>query len=148
MAFKQKIRQIKLVIFSLLALAFLSSCSYCFDNQETLLTVENQKNSNHGLPLYMLVKEVEKAEFLTDDYRGITKEIFSPLKDSAYIFSDVTMPGDFYKVKFPHPDNNKLLGVYFLFTDPGEEWKFMIEPRASRVDVLIGENEIKRIRSH
>jgi len=94
----------------------------------------------------MLVKEVERVEFLTDSYPCIAKEFFSSPKTSSYVLSKVILPGNLYKMKIPRKEDNKCIAIYFLFTDMGEKWKLAVDPAVDKLEIVLGEREINFVK--
>ena len=66
-----------------------------------------------------------------------------PTKLNAVCF----IPGETKMIEVENKDN-KPVAVYFIFTHPGEEWKYLTdESEGHNVKILLGESEIKSVRA-
>lgn len=101
--------------------------------------------SNDGQPFYCVIDEVDKGEFLTKTYEEVSRSVFSTEGDLPQHLLEVIIPGIDLKTRFHKPQKNKAIGIYFLFTNPSEEWKLFVEPSCSKVKIELGNNEIKSI---
>lgn len=105
------------------------------------LSIKTAATTNHGTPFYVYVKEVEKGEFLKHEYSQIVKEAFPFTAEGPEIPPAVILPGQSYVFNIHRENFGKLLGVYFLFTKPGDDWKLIVNP-SKKIDVTLGETEI------
>ncbi len=100
-----------------------------------------EPNVNGGTPFYVYLKEVDKGEFLREDYEHVVMESLSSAEVQSECKSQVLIPGKIYEIRFPRKNLNKQVGIYFLFTQPGENWKLLCDP-SKRVRIELGGNEI------
>ncbi len=133
---------------SLMLIALLSLMTGCFEakkDDEVTFLIKTTKATNQGTPLYVVIKETTMAQFLTQDYHQIATQSFWK-EDQSALVKKVLVPGSVSKITLPIPEKDKSLGVYFLFTNPGECWKYILnKPKAEKVKVLLGEREYKSI---
>ncbi len=65
--------------------------------------------------------------------------------DSATLMTLCFIPGitQMFQVK---NQENKSLAIYFVFSKPGEEWKYLVgEEKSQKIKILLGENAIKSV---
>lgn len=130
----------------MLLLTSLTGCFEARNGEEVTFLIKTTKTTNHGTPLYVVVKETNMAQFLTQDYHEIAAQSFWKEDDKTSLVKKVLVPGTTNKITLPFPGKDKSLGLYFLFTDPGECWKYILnDPKAERVKILLGEREYKAI---
>ncbi len=113
---------------------------------KTVLEIVSDETCNGGMPVYVFVKEVEKGEFLIHNYPDIVKEA-APFSEKHTAFSQVILPGRKCQLEITRQNPEKLLGVYFLFTNPGEDWKLLTDA-TQNVELVLGENQIAKIRKN
>lgn len=124
----------------------LTSCMQEKKDDEVTFLIKTTKATNQGTPLYVVVKETNMAEFLTQDYHEIAAQSFWKEEESTAVIKKVLVPGSTNKISLPSPGKEKSIGVYFLFTNPGECWKYILnKPKAEKVKILLGEREYKSV---
>jgi hypothetical protein len=119
--------------------AIFCSFSLISNGDMTILTVATSQTTNNGLPFYVYVKEVEKGEFLRHEYQQIAQEAFA---ETSPIEPFLIFPGKNHELKVTRTQKQKPLGIYALYTAPGEEWK-AIASGAYRINLVLGETEIQ-----
>lgn len=105
------------------------------------LKITTTEMTNDGTPFYVYIKEVEKGEFLKSEYQQIVREAFPFTDVGPGIHPEVLLPGKNYRIKINREHPEKLLGIYFLFTNPGDDWK-LLSDASKKIDVVLGETEI------
>ncbi len=129
-----------------LALTCLAGCFQTKNENEVTFLIKTTKDTNQGTPLYVVLKETNMAEFLTQDYHEIAAQSFWKEEDAAGAVKMVLVPGSTNKIILPAPGKDKSVGVYFLFTNPGESWKYILDkPKAEKVKILLGEREYESV---
>jgi predicted component of type VI protein secretion system len=135
--------------FNALLYFLLFSLTGCFEaakSDEITLLVRTTKSTNYGTPLYVVIKETSMAKFLTQDYQEIASQSFWKEDEKASIVKKVLVPGTTNKITLPVPGKDKSLGIYFLFTNPGECWKYILsKPKPEKVKILLGEQEYEAV---
>lgn len=135
------------IVYLILCVFFSGCMSNSSAAQEPFeIDIQTKAFSNQGLPFYCVVKEVEKGEFLTDTYQEVAEEVFSGEEDPSKRTLEVIIPGSSYRTRFQKSKKNTSLGIYFLFTNPGEEWKLFVDPSCKKINIELGEDEIKSIK--
>lgn len=129
-------------------LIFLTGCfSESKKADDITLLVRTTKSTNRGTPLYVVIKETTMAKFLTQDYHEIASQSFWKEEEAeSKVIKKVLVPGSTSKISLPVPAKDKSLGVYFLFTNPGECWKYILsKPKPEKVKILLGEQEYEAV---
>ena len=94
----------------------------------------------------MIVKETTMAEYLIDDYHEVANQSFWKESEEKNLTKKVIVPGKTNKIVIDVQNKEKLMGLYFIFSNPGECWKYIIDqPQSKKVKVLLGENEYETI---
>lgn len=126
-------------------LLIISGCTSDGKMHETTFSVKTTKSTNHGTPFYIIVKETNPTNFLIDDYKKVANESIFQAEDPPFLSSTFVIPGMTKKIKVKTKEN-KSTAIYFLFTTPGGDWKYIVDNGTThKVKVLLGENEIKSI---
>lgn len=129
----------------LFPLLFLSSCFQTRGEDEMTVQVRTTRSTNRGTPLYIVIKETSMANFLIEDYHHIATQSFWKEEDPTNLTKKILVPGKTNKFNLPIP-NNKSVGIYFIFTNPGECWKYFIDqPQSKNVKILLGKDEYEAI---
>lgn len=133
-------------ILLLAILACLTGCLETKKDDEVTFLIKTTRATNQGTPLYVVLKETNMAQFLTQDYHEIAAQSFWKENDTSGLVKKVLVPGATNKITLPAPGKDKSIGIYFLFTDPGESWKYILDrPKAEKVKILLGEREYKSV---
>jgi len=125
---------------------FITGCFQTREDQSMTVQIRSSKKTNRGTPLYVIVKETTMADFLIDDYHEIATQSFWKEEDESKLLKKVLVPGKTDKLTVPLPGKEKAVGLYFIFTSPGECWKFIVDdPDSKKVKVLLGEDQYEAI---
>ncbi len=111
-----------------------------FETGKTSIQIKALKKANHNTPFYVLVKPSSFADFLKADYHKLVEEKLT--NESQFLEVACIIPGqtELLQIKTPEKD---AIAVYFLFTTPGDEWKYFIDKEGPRkIKILVGDNEI------
>ena len=111
----------------------------------TSLTVTSKEETNGGRPFYAVVRSVDEATHLTDTYEAIAAKVFANPADASVLATQVIYPGVEATVSV-EPSETLSLGVYFLFTNPGEHWKVLKhQPLPSSLEIDLGVSDVASI---
>jgi predicted component of type VI protein secretion system len=117
------------------------------DAVKTTLQIRTNENTNQGTPFYAVIKSIDYSQFLLDDYQKIATEAMAGKDDPTKLNAVCFIPGETKMIEVENKDN-KPVAVYFIFTHPGEEWKYLTdESEGHNVKILLGESEIKSVRA-
>lgn len=112
------------------------------------LNVQSDPASNQGQVFYLVARSVTDRQFLTDTYQSVASLVFADPPDPALLGSHAVIPGRKQVLKVVQPTQNAL-GFYFLFTEPGDQWKRMVsQPLASTYDIHINNDDSVIIEPH
>jgi hypothetical protein len=126
----------RMIARSLLALALLLAAGWgCAHKQSNAVVKPVQRelffrprpSANAGRPVYVLVRSVSESEFLTDSYRKISSMVYPNSGDPSVLLVLLVWPNREQRVKLEIP-KDKAIGVYGMFTKPGDQWKLMLTP--------------------
>jgi predicted component of type VI protein secretion system len=98
------------------------------------------KDTNHGGPLYVVVRKLEQAGFLADDYDAIADRLFVEPRDPSVLRKAIVRPGNVVTVEADRElADGEILGIYFLFSVPGDAWRLaVLDKKILRVDIRLG----------
>lgn len=117
-----------------LGAALLGGCS----SSELSVAVTSLGETNGGRPFYAVVRSVDQGTHFTDTYESIAGKVFANPADPSVLGAEVIYPGVDAKLVVPRPEGASV-GIYFLFTTPGERWKVhKAQPLTSSVEVELG----------
>jgi len=138
-----------LVIAVILAAGMLNGCSSskgAVKKEMITFQVQPDKTVNDERPVYLLIRRVNKAEFLTETYNAVADTVFANPPDESVLVRLMLLPGQDEKVSVPKPDKADL-GVYAFFVRPGEQWKLLLEkPLKSEYKIKVKYNELLEYR--
>lgn len=140
-----KNKKTTIIIQSLLLFLLCGFSIFSDDEQIVELEIKTEVDANRGTPFYLLVKEVEKGEFLKQDYQDIVKEAFPSNEKSPPFPPHVILPGKNYTLEIVRKQEGKLLALYFLYTQPGQDWKLLVDS-TTKLKVVLGENQISKVK--
>ena len=108
------------------------------------LEITAGKDTNHGGPLYVVVRKLDQAGFLADDYDAIADRLFAEPGDPSVLRKVIVRPGQALTIDADRDlADGQILGVYFLFSVPGDSWRLAISDRAiQRIRIVLGASGI------
>jgi hypothetical protein len=137
-----------LVVFAMILMAgMLYGCSKGAVKKELItFKIKPDRTINDERPVYLLIRKVNKTEFLTESYNTIADTAFANPPDESVLARLVLLPGQNEKISFTKPDKADL-GVYVLFASPGDQWKLLLEkPLKSEYSINLKNNELLEYR--
>jgi hypothetical protein len=104
------------------------------------LEITAGKDTNHGGPLYVVVRKLEQAGFLADDYDEIADKLFVEPRDPSLLRKAIVRPGNVVVVEADRTlADGEILGIYFLFSVPGDAWRLaVLDKKIQRVNIVLG----------
>lgn len=117
---------------------YFTGCNYC------TIKIRSSKNTNQGAPFYLVVKATDFPTFLSENYNEIAQLLDSPLKEEPCFEIYCVVPGKDQMFTIERPPEACSLGFYFLFTEPGNNWKQIVEiiDGTPVIRVVLGGNEV------
>jgi hypothetical protein len=106
------------------------------------------RDSNQGGPLVVVVRKVDRAGFLAEDYDAIADGLFNEPRDPAVLRKAIVRPGEKVTVEVPRASaDGEVLGVYFLFSTPGDDWRLAVgdDPGVSGLRVVLGASGVDSV---
>ena len=132
--------------FFLLLLPFFASCTTQKKDETLTIQIRTTKKTKRGTPLYMIVKETSMAEYLLDDCHELATQSFWKESEEKHLTKKVIVPGKTNKMVIDVPNKERSMGLYFIFSSPGECWKYIVDkPQSKKVKVLLGEDQYEAI---
>jgi predicted component of type VI protein secretion system len=109
---------------------------------ETLrVRIETTGDANRGTALHVLVRETSKTDYPRVDYEDVASTLLAE-SDPKTLDWLVVLPGQQREVVLQHAQGTAI-AVYFLFTEPGQRWKALVEDHAREVNFLVGRDQIQ-----
>lgn len=130
---------------NLLALAlFLLGATAGCASKEIHFSVQSQLNTNDTRSVMFVVRKVNERAYLTDTYQSVAQRVFASPPDMSILRAEPIIPGVDYEVDVNKPEDGSSLAVYFLFANPGANWKVFIEaPLPDDAEFVLGTNTIE-----
>lgn len=102
------------------------------------------KDTNHGGPLYVVLRKLEQAGFLADDYDAVADRLFVEPRDPSILRKAIVRPGQAMTLEAERDlADGEILGIYFLFSVPGDAWRMaVLDRRIRRIRIVLGANGI------
>ncbi|WP_300671453.1 type VI secretion lipoprotein TssJ [Desulfoluna sp.] len=127
----------------LLMLVILMAFCGCSNKKKITFHITSEPDINDGRPLYLVVREVNRKDFLIEYYDDIADMIYSDPDDESLLFWRMLLPGEKKKIKVLRPEKTEI-GIYGMFTQPGNSWKLMIpSPYEKKYDIVVETNNIR-----
>jgi hypothetical protein len=134
-------------VFSIIVFVLVAGGFYgCFGSKDAMkkemitFTINPDSSANDERPVYIVIRKADIKNFLADDYDAIVDMVQAEPQDESILAWRVLLPGQQEKIEVIKPDKLSL-GVYVLFTSPGEKWKMMLEkPLESEYKINIKRN--------
>lgn len=99
--------------------------------------------TNDGQPVYVVIRTVNKKQFLIEDYDEIANAVYADPPDKNLLAWHTLLPGKKEKIQVEKPED-AAIGVYALFTKPGENWKVMLKtPLESKYKLMLNQNVLR-----
>ena len=103
-----------------------------------MIDVRGQANTNNGIPFHLLVRAVTTDQFRSESYAQVAR--LAAQADKSVLRAEVIYaPGGGpynLRLKLPRPKDTSL-GLYFLFTAPGGNWRMLLEPPLPRTQHVV-----------
>ncbi|MCK5798644.1 MAG: hypothetical protein KAI47_15735 [Deltaproteobacteria bacterium] len=99
--------------------------------------LKSEGQLNGGRPLYVVVRTVDEQSFLADTYGKLAKVVTASPRDADVLKVLLLWPEAKNEVTIEVP-TDKAIGLYCLFTHPGNQWKVLFpSPMASNVHLRL-----------
>jgi len=111
------------------------------------IEIRAARDSNQGGPLFVVVRKTDRAGFLAEDYDAIADGVFAEPRDPAVLRRAIVRPGQVMTLEVPRAEgDSEILGVYFLFATPGEDWRLAIaDTHVAGVRVVLGASGVESV---
>lgn len=109
---------------------------------QMILDVNPAPKANNGQPFHLVVRAVDPQTFLTEGYREVAVKVYALPPDPSLMTAVPILPGNRETVFLEQPKEGGI-GVYCMFTEPGERWKILLNPPLhARYSISIKESRI------
>ena len=132
----------------LVMLLIMVSICGCAGNKSQLhnkitFCIKPDKSANNAQPLYIVIRDVNKKNFLIEDYDEIADLVYADPQDESLLSWHVVIPGRKEEITVEVPSKSDV-GIYGMFTQPEENWKIMFErPLESEYEIIIQDSSLK-----
>jgi hypothetical protein len=105
--------------------------------------IKPDKSANNAQPLYIVIRDVNKKNFLIEDYDEIDDLLYADPPDESLLTWHVVLPGRKEEITV-EVSRKSDVGIYGMFTQPEKNWKIMFErPLESEYEIIIQDNNLK-----
>jgi len=117
-------------------------CSGCATSLK--FTIRSSADINNGAPVYFVVRKVDGQTFLAESYAAVAEKVFQQPVDSSILERKPVFPGQEIVVRIDQISSGQL-GLYFLFSEPGGNWRYPLQlPLPQEVVIQLGKNPISQ----
>ena len=100
--------------------------------------------TNHGRAVHAVIRSVTPQEFLTDSYEKMSDMAYSKPKADGVLRSFAIVPGQIKHVRL-EKEREKAVGIYFLFSKPGEQWKLLLpQPIGRKYNLYLNKDSVEQ----
>lgn len=111
---------------ALLVAVLLTACSTTLSPPPPLVFDVNANiQTNNGRLFYFVVRSANEKQFMLESYKDVASKAFSDPPDSGVLGVFSIVPGTKQECTLNQPMQG-MVALYFLFTDPGAQWKKLI----------------------
>lgn len=127
-------------------LSYVPGMEYFGYNNLTSITIVSNNSTNKGAPFYVLIKPTDFPIYVTEDYEKIKNIVIDGKKDNDDFEVMCILPGIDLVIEIEPPEK-RTLGLYFLFTNPGKEWKkfLILEENCHSIQIILSDNQISMV---
>jgi type VI secretion system VasD/TssJ family lipoprotein len=137
-------------VFGILVFVLVAAGLYgCFGSKDAMkkemitFTINPDSSSNDERPVYIVIRKANIKNFLAEDYDVIVDMVHAEPQDESILAWRVLLPGQQEKIEVVKPEKSSV-GVYVLFTNPGEKWKMILEkPLESEYKINVKRNVLE-----
>ena len=106
--------------------------------------VTSLPETNDGRAVHAVIKSVTPQEFLTDSYESMVDAAYSNPPADGVLRSFAIVPGQTKTISL-EKEPQKAIGVYFLFSEPGEQWKLLMpQPIRSKYNFKLDKDSVEQ----
>ena len=110
------------------------------------LYINPDSSVNSERPVYIVIRKANIKNFLAEEYDAIVDMVHAEPPDETLLAWRILLPGQQEKIEVVKPDKASI-GVYVLFTNPGENWKMILEiPLESEYKINLKNNVLEDYR--
>jgi hypothetical protein len=134
-----------IVLFLFIMMGCLYGCGKSTVKKEKIiLNLIPDSRLNDERPVYIMIRKVNsRIEFLVDNYDFISDMVYANPPNENFLALHMLMPGQKEQIQVVKPDRSDI-GLYVLFTNPGENWKLLLEdPLKPEYKIIIKNNELE-----
>jgi predicted component of type VI protein secretion system len=113
------------------------------------LDVEARADANRGGPVYVVIRRIDRARFLADEYDSIARGLFAREPDPGVLAKRSVGPGQKARIEVPREvGRGEVLAVYALFSAPGPGWRLaVLDAEVRSMAIVLGRDHIVSARS-
>ena len=136
-------RRFKHIILMAVMLGSSSIWTGCASTLKFKVTADAE--TNKSTPVYLVVRSVDGQTFLAEHYNAVAEKVFQNKPDKTILERKIIFPGQTEVIQIEPPENGNI-GVYVLFSDPGENWRIPLQsPFPEEILISLGKNQIRRV---
>jgi hypothetical protein len=138
-----KVRTLGTLVVLLMIASIFGCAGNQFLNQKNVtFCIQPDKRANNAQPFYIVIRDVDKKSFLIEEYDDIADLVYTDSPDEHFLTWHVVLPGRKEEITVEVSGKSDL-GIYSMFTQPGENWKMMFErPLEPEYDIIIQDNSL------
>ena len=104
------------------------------------LSVRSPSGTNHGRPLYMVVRKVDAKQYATQTYADVASKVVAP--DASVLQTEVIYPGTLQRIQLKVPADSPV-AISFLFTNPDGAWQVLVPKPTPSIDIELADGRVQ-----
>jgi hypothetical protein len=109
--------------------------------EQIVFNIVPDARMNDERPVYIVIRKTNRMEFLINDYESISNMIYANPPNESILAWQILLPGQKETIQVVKPEKSDI-GAYVLFTNPGENWKLILEdPLKPEYYIKVNNNE-------
>jgi len=129
-------------------ISYIPGMNYFVPSNVATIKIESSRCVNNGAPLHVMIKAIDFPTFISDDYDKIVQSVIHHPEGACSFHLCTVLPGQDRLVQIDTTDVTSL-GVYCLFTNPGDNWKsfLKLEDPCPTITLILENNEIVSVQN-
>ena len=105
------------------------------------VVVTTSEQTNEGGVIQVVVRKTREPDYRRVEYQNIVQTLELDSDPDTLVWKPL-LAGSRVSFDVPRPGPDEALAVYFLFLDPGPDWKQLITSDVDRIEYRLGKNRV------
>jgi hypothetical protein len=105
------------------------------------VVVSTSEQTNKGGVIQVVVRKTRESDYRRVEYQDIVQTLELDSDPDTLVWKPL-LAGSRVSFDVPRPGPDEALGVYFLFLDPGPDWKQLITSDVDQIEYRLGKDGV------